>query len=129
MVRSSCSGAARLAWPCIWSSVRRRGYCRPRPLQTACRFVGEDRGGQVRFRILGPLQVENGDTPVAVGGAKPRMLLAVLLVADGEVVPADRLVAALWGDRPPAGAVTALRAYLSRLRNVLGATAHLEHRP
>jgi predicted ATPase/DNA-binding SARP family transcriptional activator len=83
----------------------------------------------VRFRILGPLQVEDGDTSVAVGGAKPRMLLAVLLVAGGEVVPADRLMTALWGDAPPAGAVTALRAYLSRLRGVLGAAARLEHRP
>ena len=83
----------------------------------------------MRFRILGPLQVEDADGPVAVGGPKPRTLLAVLLVARGEVVPADRLVAALWGDDPPAGALTALRAYVSRLRGVLGGAANLRHRP
>ena len=83
----------------------------------------------MRFRILGTLQVEDESGPIAVGGPKPRTLLAVLLVAGGEVVPADRLVDALWGDAPPAGAVTAIRAYASRLRGVLGAAAPLRHRP
>ncbi len=83
----------------------------------------------MRFRILGPLQVEDADGPVAVGGPKPRTLLAVLLLAGGEVVPADRLVAALWGDDPPPGALTALRAYVSRLRGVVGPAAPLRHRP
>ena len=83
----------------------------------------------MRFRILGPLEVEDANGPVALGGQKPRTLLAVLLVAGGEVVPADRLVAALWGDDPPAGALTALRAYVSRLRGVLGGAANLRHRP
>jgi DNA-binding SARP family transcriptional activator len=85
--------------------------------------------GSARFRILGPLQVEHDDGAVAVGGAKPRTLLAVLLVAGGEVVPADRLVAALWGDSPPPGAATALRAYVSRLRSALDGAATLRHRP
>jgi predicted ATPase/DNA-binding SARP family transcriptional activator len=83
----------------------------------------------LRFRILGPLQVEHDGAAVAVGGAKPRTLLAVLLVAAGEVVPADRLVDALWGDTPPPGATTALRAYVSRLRTALAPGATLEHRP
>ena len=55
----------------------------------------------MHFRILGPLQVEDGHGPVALGGPKPRLLLAVLIVAAGEVVPADRLVAALWRDAVP----------------------------
>ncbi|WP_369258176.1 BTAD domain-containing putative transcriptional regulator [Geodermatophilus amargosae] len=84
---------------------------------------------QVHFRVLGPLQVEDGSGPVAVGGHKPRTLLAALLVARGEVVPADRLLAAVWGDSPPDGAATALRAYVSRLRGVLGDAAPLRHRP
>ena len=87
------------------------------------------RRGQVRFRILGPLQVEDVDGPVALGGPKPRLLLAVLIVAAGEVVPADRLVAALWRDAVPPGAVTALRAYVSRLRGVLAPAVALRHRP
>src|SRR3712207_737171 len=83
----------------------------------------------VRFRVLGPLQVEDGSGPVAVGGHKPRTLLAALLVAHGEVVSADRLVGVLWGDTPPDGALTALRAYVSRLRGALGDAAPIRHRP
>ncbi|MGY1609464.1 BTAD domain-containing putative transcriptional regulator [Geodermatophilus sp. SYSU D00700] len=83
----------------------------------------------VRFSVLGPLRVEDGAGPLAVGGHKPRTLLAVLLVARGDVVPADRLVAAVWGDTPPDGALTALRAYVSRLRGVLGTAAPLRHQP
>ncbi|WP_409330577.1 BTAD domain-containing putative transcriptional regulator [Trujillonella humicola] len=85
--------------------------------------------GTVQVRILGPLQVEDGRGPVAVGGHKPRTLLAVLLLAGGDLVPTDRLVMALWGDEPPPGAGTALRAYVSRLRGALGAAVDLRFRP
>lgn len=85
--------------------------------------------GTARVRILGPLQVEDDRGPVAVGGHKPRTLLAVLLLAGGDLVPTDRIVSALWGDDPPPGAGTALRAYVSRLRGALGAAADLRYRP
>ena len=66
----------------------------------------------MRFRILGPLQVDVDGRPVAVGGPKPRTLLAVLLVVRGETVSVDRLVDALWPRHSPDGAVSALRAYV-----------------
>ena len=46
----------------------------------------------VEFRILGPLEVLDGATPVAVPGAKERALLVDLLVHAGRVVAADRLI-------------------------------------
>jgi predicted ATPase len=74
----------------------------------------------VQFRILGPLEVAADDgVPVAVGGPKPRALLAALLLHAGAVVPTDRLADAVWGDVPPPNAAVALRAYVSRLRAVL----------
>jgi predicted ATPase/DNA-binding SARP family transcriptional activator len=74
----------------------------------------------VQFRILGPFEVTADDgTPVAVGGPKPRALLVELLLHAGTVVPADRLAAAVWGDRPPPNGAVALRAYVSRLRSAL----------
>jgi DNA-binding SARP family transcriptional activator len=73
----------------------------------------------MQFRILGPLTVENDRAPVALGGPKPRALLAALLVGPGRV-SADRLAVALWGASPPPGAASALRAYASRLRGALG---------
>jgi predicted ATPase/DNA-binding SARP family transcriptional activator len=73
----------------------------------------------VEFRILGPLEVVDRGEPVAVGGPKPRALLAALLLTPGTVVSTDRLVMAVWGADPPRDAVGALRAYVSRLRAVL----------
>jgi len=43
----------------------------------------------------------------------------VLLVHANEVVSSDRLVDALWGERPPETAATALQGFVSQLRKVL----------
>ena len=73
------------------------------------------------YRILGPLEVSDGDRPLALGGEKQRALLAVLLLHAGEVVSADRLIDDLWGERSPPGAPKALQAHISRLRKALDA--------
>ncbi|HEY0813431.1 MAG TPA: BTAD domain-containing putative transcriptional regulator [Pseudonocardia sp.] len=70
----------------------------------------------MEFRILGPLEVVDGEAPLAVGGPKPRALLAALLLRPGAVVSTDRLTTAVWGAHPPRDALGALRAYVSRLR-------------
>jgi predicted ATPase/DNA-binding SARP family transcriptional activator len=75
----------------------------------------------VDVRILGPLEVCAAGSPVALGGAKPRTLLVLLLLHRGRVVAVDALVEALWGERPPPGALSALRAYVSRVRAALEA--------
>ncbi|HWN31545.1 MAG TPA: BTAD domain-containing putative transcriptional regulator [Pseudonocardia sp.] len=82
----------------------------------------------MRFRILGPLEVEADGAIVNIGGPKPRTLLAALLIRHGTVVSDDRLVEALWGDQPPRGAISALRAYTSRLRAALGDQVRLDYR-
>jgi predicted ATPase/DNA-binding SARP family transcriptional activator len=73
------------------------------------------------FRILGPLEVLDEGRVVPVGGAKPRALLAALLLRAGEVVSADRLIDELWGEEPPDTATNALQVYVSQLRKALGA--------
>jgi YVTN family beta-propeller protein len=73
------------------------------------------------YRILGPLEVSDGDRPLTLGGEKQRALLAVLLLHAGEVVSADRLIDELWGERSPPGALSALQARVSRLRKALDA--------
>jgi hypothetical protein len=57
--------------PCLLAGGWRR-YCRA-----------------MRFGILGPLTVADGERPIAVPGAKPSALL-VLLVLHAGVVPSDR---------------------------------------
>ena len=73
----------------------------------------------MRFRILGPLEVVNGDRAVALGRGKQRALLGLLLVHANEVVSRDRLIDELWGDNPPETAATALHGLVSQLRRTL----------
>jgi len=44
----------------------------------------------VQFLVLGSLEVRAGGRLVTLGGAKPRLVLAVLLVHANAVVSADR---------------------------------------
>ena len=73
-------------------------------------------GGAVQFRILGPLEVLDGQCPVELGRPKQRAVLAVLLVHANQVVTLDRLIEELWGEQPPAQATASLQAYISNLR-------------
>lgn len=66
---------------------------------------------------------------VHVGGPRPRSLMALLALHAGRVVPADQLIAGLYGTEPPHGVVNALQAQVSRLRRGLraaGVTAPIE---
>ena len=72
------------------------------------------------FQILGPLEVRSERGAVALGGLKPRAVLAVLLLHANEPVSAERLAVALWGEDAPAGAVKTVQVHVSRLRKALG---------
>jgi DNA-binding SARP family transcriptional activator len=74
----------------------------------------------VRFVVLGPLEVDDGGHPVALGGPKQRALLAVLLLHANETVSRDRLIDDVWGEHPPANPGPTLDTYISRLRKQLG---------
>lgn len=69
--------------------------------------------------MLGPLEALDEGRPVPLGGAKPRTVLAVLLLNANRMVPSAQLADALWGENPPETAATALHVYVSRLRKVL----------
>ncbi|SFN46036.1 Predicted ATPase [Actinomadura madurae] len=71
--------------------------------------------------ILGPLDVRADDgAPVAVGGARLRVLLTLLALDPGTAIPADRIIDALWEDAVPRGAPNALQSLVSRLRAAIG---------
>jgi DNA-binding SARP family transcriptional activator/ABC-type transport system substrate-binding protein len=76
--------------------------------------------GSVEFRVLGPVEVRVHGDALALGGRKQRALLALLLLHANEVVSRDRLIDALWGERPPPSVHQSLDSYVSRLRRVLG---------
>ena len=71
------------------------------------------------FRILGPLEAHDGDDRIALGGARQRALLGLLLLHANEVVSSDRLVEELWSDERPTGRPRALQVAISRLRSTL----------
>jgi DNA-binding SARP family transcriptional activator len=73
----------------------------------------------MEFRILGPLEVWDGERELSVSGPKPRALLAALLLHANEVVSADRLVDDVWGEGSPEDAAGVLRVNVSRLRKAL----------
>ncbi len=73
----------------------------------------------MQFRILGPLEVLDGQRRVELGRPKQRALLAVLLVHANQVVALDRLIEELWGEQPPPQATASLQTYISNLRRVL----------
>lgn len=78
----------------------------------------------VRYRILGTTQVLRPDgTPLPVGGARLRALLAVLALRPGRTVTVGVLVDEVWDGDPPADAPGALQALVGRLRRALGPDA------
>jgi len=75
----------------------------------------------MRFRILGPVRARCGDAEwIGVPADQQRVVLAVLLAEAGATVSTDRLVDAVWGDRPPRRAVNTVQAYVMRLRRRIG---------
>ena len=71
------------------------------------------------FRILGPLEVHDGDRLLSLGGRQQRALLALLLLHANEVVSVDRIVDELWREAPPPSATKSVQALVSRLRRTL----------
>jgi DNA-binding SARP family transcriptional activator len=74
----------------------------------------------VEYRVLGPIEVRVDGRPVAVGGPKPRALLALLLLNAGRVVPTSEVIEALWGGHPPTSGATRVHGVVSELRAALG---------
>src|SRR4051794_19323601 len=72
----------------------------------------------IEFRVLGPLEVLVDGRAVAIGGPKPRALLALLLLRAGQAVPVDRIVDELW-PVAPAAAAQSVQMHVSRLRRAL----------
>jgi predicted ATPase/DNA-binding SARP family transcriptional activator len=73
----------------------------------------------LEFGLLGPVEILAEGRPLPLKAAKQKTILALLLLHRGEVVSVDRLQEALWGERPPPTATTALQGYVSQLRRLL----------
>jgi predicted ATPase/DNA-binding SARP family transcriptional activator len=76
----------------------------------------------VRYRLLGPMEVCVGGTPVKLPGSAERALLAQLLLSPGRTIPATMLVDRLWSESTlPVDPMNALQIRVSKLRRALKA--------
>ncbi|MBR8641487.1 tetratricopeptide repeat protein [Streptomyces tuirus] len=76
----------------------------------------------MEFRVLGAVEAWVDARPVALGHAKQRCVLAVLLCEAGRVVSAERLIDRVWGENPPGSVRNILSGYVGRLRTALRAS-------
>ncbi|MGA5700099.1 ATP-binding protein [Peterkaempfera bronchialis] len=78
----------------------------------------------MRYGILGTTQAHHDDgTPVPLGGARLRALLAALALRQGRPVPVETLVGEVWDGEPPQDGPGALQTLVGRLRRALGRAA------
>jgi DNA-binding SARP family transcriptional activator len=73
----------------------------------------------VVFLVLGTVETRAAGRADRSWTAKPQALLALLLLKPNTVVNRDWLIDQMWGDAPPATAVSTLRTYAYRLRQRL----------
>ncbi|WP_433271434.1 BTAD domain-containing putative transcriptional regulator [Actinosynnema sp. CS-041913] len=78
----------------------------------------------MRFRVLGPVQLRDGEEWATVRAHQQRSVLALLLIEEGRAVAAGRLADELWRGHPPKGALNTVQVYVNRLRRLIGEDAH-----
>ncbi|MFI9836381.1 BTAD domain-containing putative transcriptional regulator [Nonomuraea sp. NPDC051941] len=72
------------------------------------------------IRVLGPVEVYDGDVEIPIDGAQQQCVLGLLAAHLGAYVPVDRLIEALWERDPPKTARTIVQLKVSQLRKTLG---------
>ncbi|MFI8092899.1 AfsR/SARP family transcriptional regulator [Streptomyces sp. NPDC086080] len=76
-------------------------------------------GNGLRFAVLGPVRAWRGERELDLGSPQQRTVLVALLLRGGRPATLGELIDDVWGEQPPAAAVSVLRTYVSRLRKVL----------
>ena len=74
----------------------------------------------MEIRVLGPVEVVVEGVAVSMGGQKQRTVLALLVVAGGQRVTADQLIAEAYGDEAPDRARRSIHTFISTLRRTFG---------
>jgi DNA-binding SARP family transcriptional activator/tetratricopeptide (TPR) repeat protein len=71
---------------------------------------------ELRVQLLGPVRAWLGEQELELGPPLRRCLFTVLTMRQGRAVPLPQLIAALWGDNPPATAAGSVHTYVAGLR-------------
>lgn len=73
----------------------------------------------MRYEILGPVRVINGDRLSIINARKIQVLLVILLSNANRFVTTDQIISDIWGDRIPRRAIAGVYVYISQLRKTL----------
>ena len=74
---------------------------------------------RLAVRLLGPLEVRQGEQAVSLGGPRIQALFAYLVLHRGGAVPADQIIDDLWGEAADEGSRHSLHTHVSTLRRRL----------
>ena len=77
-------------------------------------------GSSVRFQVLGPVRLTAHAAELPLGGRQQRLVLALLIAANGRTVSTGALIDDVWGEEPPPSARKALQGYVHHLRGQVG---------
>lgn len=73
----------------------------------------------IKYSILGPIRIANGERSSFISARKVELLLITLLSRANHVMTVDRLTSEIWGEKAPQRATSALYVYMSQLRKFL----------
>ncbi|MEU0413788.1 BTAD domain-containing putative transcriptional regulator [Streptomyces griseorubiginosus] len=73
----------------------------------------------LQVRLLGPVEVWQGNRRAPLGGVRPLAVLSALVVHLGEVLSTERLVDSVWDEQAPATASALVATHVSAVRRAL----------
>jgi DNA-binding SARP family transcriptional activator/DNA-binding CsgD family transcriptional regulator/uncharacterized protein YegP (UPF0339 family) len=76
------------------------------------------RNADMRFRILGPVEVTSGERLMRIQPGRQQVILSALLLEPNRVVSIDRLIDVVWGEKPPATARSQVQICVAALRHM-----------
>ncbi len=77
------------------------------------------RAAGLRLSILGSLVANSDGLPVTLGRGMQRAVLGLLALHPNMTLSREAIIDALWGDNPPATAVSMIQSQVSKLRRLL----------
>ncbi|MFJ6391956.1 AfsR/SARP family transcriptional regulator [Streptomyces sp. NPDC091972] len=80
----------------------------------------------LQVRLLGPVEVWEGDRRAPLGGVRPLAVLSALVVHLGEVLSTERLVDCVWDEQAPATASALVATHVSAVRRALARVGEAE---
>jgi DNA-binding SARP family transcriptional activator len=84
---------------------------------------------RMRVRLLGTVDVHDGESNRPVPGLRRKAILSVLALDAGRTVGIDRLIDLVWGDQAASTSVNTVQSHVSYLRRVLGSRTAIVSRP